>query len=261
MIVHMLDKVGSKIDASAIGVIRRTSTAEAIVQHLLERIRGGEFRPGQMLPSERQLQTQLGVGRLSLREALARLSALGIIRVDHGKGACVQEHISRKALAQTLIPSFPDTDAKTLHDLVSARSLIEGELAAQAAIHRTDDDLERLRAVLLNGKEGPQNPTGLAELDYSFHREIARIADNEFLTVVVGALADHTRLFLLHWYGRPKRNLLSVVRRHRPILKAIEDGDAELAREHSCKHIDASKANLDAYVRWAKKKAKGTKGR
>ncbi len=258
----MLGKADSRIrEAVTTGAIRRISTAEAIVQHLLERIRGGEFCPGQMLPSERQLQSQLGVGRLSLREALARLSALGIIRVDHGKGACVQEQISRKALAQTLIPSFPDTDAKTLRDLVSARSLIEGELSAQVAIHRTDEDLERLRAVLLHGKNGPQDPAALAELDYSFHREIASVADNEFLTAVVGALADHTRSFLLHWYGHPKRNLSSVVKRHRPILKAIEDGNAKAARELSCKHIDASKTNLDAYVRWAKKKAKGLKGR
>ena len=64
--------------------IQPMSKAEAIVQHLVGRIRAGEFGPGDRLPSERHLQRELGVGRLSLREGLARLSALGIIRVDHG---------------------------------------------------------------------------------------------------------------------------------------------------------------------------------
>jgi len=254
----MLDQnTDTAVPGGVFGVVRRTSTAEAIVQHMLARIRNGEFGPGQMLPSERHLQHQLGVGRLSLREALARLSALGIIRVDHGKGARVQEHISRKALAQTLIPSFPDTDAKTLRDLVNARSLIEGELAAQAALHHTDEDLKRLHAVWLGSEEIARNPIELAELDYSFHREIARIADNQFLTVVVGALADHTRSFLQHWYGHPKRNLSSVVERHRPIFEAIASRNGERARRYSCEHIDASKANLDAYVRWVRKRMEG----
>ena len=91
-------------------VIKRVSTPEVIVQYLIGRIREGEFGPGDQLPSKRQLQIRLGVGRLSLREGLARLRAIGIVRIEHGKDAYIQKTINR------------DT-------LVSARGLIEGELA------------------------------------------------------------------------------------------------------------------------------------
>jgi GntR family transcriptional repressor for pyruvate dehydrogenase complex len=233
-----------------IETVRRTSTAEAIVEHLLGRIRNGEFGPGDWLPSERQLQAQLGVGRLSLREALARLAALGIIRVDHGKGACVQERISVEAVVNAFIPSFPDLNAKTLRDLVNARSLIEGELSARAALTRTDADTAALKAILDSSAENINGAARLAELDYSFHREIARIADNDFLRVVVGALSDHTRSFLLHFYMQEGRDKLGIIQRHRPILEAIAHGEPERARVCTREHIDASKSNLDAYVEW-----------
>jgi GntR family transcriptional repressor for pyruvate dehydrogenase complex len=244
--------------ASKFETVRRTSTAEAIVQHLLTKIRRGEFGPGDRLPSERQLQIELGVGRLSLREALARLSALGVIRVDHGKGAFVQKNINGETIVNAFIPSFPDLNEKRLLDLVDARSLIEGELAAIVAEHRTNEDITRLNAILESGGQKIERYEELAELDYSFHREIARIADNQFLTVVVGALADHTRSFLLHFYIRTGREHSSVIKRHQPIIEAIVDRDPQRARECSRKHIDASKSNLKDYVKWAK--AQGIRG-
>jgi len=231
-----------------IEAIRRTSAPEAIVEHLLGRIRGGEFGPGDWLPSERLLQEQLGVGRLSLREALARLSALGIIRVDHGKGACIQTKIDKDVLINALVPSFPARNPKTLQDLVEARALIEGELAAKAALYHTDADIDKLRHILDEPGEAMVNDKALAELDYSFHREIARIADNEFLTVMMEALSDHIRTFLLN-YVRAYRDPVSVIDRHRPLLEAIISGDADLARDRARKHIDVCRSSLDAYIK------------
>ena len=231
-----------------IEAIRRISAPEAIVEHLLGRIRSGEFGPGDWLPSERLLQEQLGVGRLSLREALARLSALGIIRVDHGKGACIQTRIDKDVLINALVPSFPARNPKTLQDLVEARALIEGELAAKAALHHTEDDIKRLGRILDEPGQAMMDDRALAELDYAFHREIARIADNEFLTVMMEALSDHIRSFLLN-YVRAYRDPTSVIDRHRPLLQAIVDGDPDCARDTAQRHIDVCKSSLDAYVK------------
>jgi DNA-binding FadR family transcriptional regulator len=228
-------------------MVRRTSTAEAIVEHLLERIRGGDIGPGDRLPSERDLQAQLGVGRVSLREALARLSALGIIRVDHGKGAFLQEGISTKAVANTLVPLFPERNAKNFYDLVDARSLIEGEMAARAAHLRTDADIERLREIIAEIRAGAEGAEALAELDFSFHRELARIADSEFLRVMLDALAEQIRTYLVR-YVRARPDPKSLAKRHQPILRAIADRDAERARKSVRKHIDVSKSSLQAYL-------------
>jgi GntR family transcriptional regulator, transcriptional repressor for pyruvate dehydrogenase complex len=226
--------------------VRRTSTAEAVFEHLMQRIRSRELKPGDWLPSERQMQEDLGVGRLALREGLARMSALGVIRVEHGKGACIQENVDGQAIANALMPLVPERDTKTLQDLVAARSLVEGELAALAAERRTDDDVARLQAMLAEPSEGLADQA-LADMDAEFHREVARIADNAFLTIMLDALRGHIRSFLLH-YVRATRDRTSVVERHRPILKAIIERDAAEARTATRAHIDLCQSSLKAYV-------------
>jgi GntR family transcriptional repressor for pyruvate dehydrogenase complex len=227
--------------------IRRTSTSEAIVDHLLDRIRSGDYGPGDKLPSERELQAELGVGRLSLREALARLSALGIIRVDHGKGAYVQQGIDSGAMGSVLVPLFPHRSARTLRDLVEARSLVEGEQAALAASRRTAEDLERLRELVDVSEDSLGDHRAVAALDQKFHQEIARTAANEFLEAMLAALSEHVRAFLLD-YARALHDPRSVLDRHRPILEAIEAGDADAAREQARRHVDVCKSSLQSYI-------------
>ncbi|MFP4379675.1 MAG: FadR/GntR family transcriptional regulator [Candidatus Sumerlaeia bacterium] len=233
-------------------IVKRVSTSEAIVEHLVNRIRRGDYAPGEQLPSERLMQAELGVGRLSLREGLARLSALGIIRVDHGKGAFVQEHLNSEILGHALVPMFPDRDSKRLQDLVDARSLIEGELAAQAAKRRTDDDIVKLREILEVTPESVEDDRSLAELDFSFHREVARIADNAFLMVMLEALSNHIRSFLME-YARSQGNRKSAIERHRPIMDAIINQDPDAARDAARMHIDVCKSSLDNYIEKRKK--------
>lgn len=226
--------------------IKRVSTAEAVFEHLTERIRSRELKAGDRLPSERQLQEELGVGRLALREGLARMSALGLIRVEHGRGACVQDHVDNQAIARALTPLDPERDTKTLMDLVNARCLIEGETAALASVHRTQDDIGRLEALAATPCED-LDETELADLDYAFHREVARIAGNEFLAIMLEVLQDHVRSFL-HHYVRTDPDRTEVMSRHLPILKAIIERDAKAARSAIHSHINMCKSSLDTYI-------------
>jgi len=229
------------------GPVRRVSTSEAVANRLLERIRSGEFGPGDPFPSERDLQGQLGVGRLSLREGLARLSALGIIRVDHGKGARVRRKVDVEAVAQVLLPLFPHRQAKVLHDLLRARSVLDGELAAQAALVRTDEDIGSLRDLLEHPGEALSDDRALAELDFAFHREVARIGDNAYLAVVHDALATPIREYLL-CYVRVHGNRQEVIERHRPILDAIVARDQAGARLAAVNHLEACKTSVDRFL-------------
>jgi DNA-binding FadR family transcriptional regulator len=227
--------------------VRRISTAEVVASHLVERIRAGEYGPGDTFPSERDLQGQLGVGRLSIREGLARLSALGIIQVDHGKGARVRGGVDVEALRQVLVPFFPQRRAKAFQDLLQARSVLDSELAAQAALARTEEDLAKLRDLLDHPGEALFDDPALAELDFAFHREVARIGDNVYLAVIHEALADPIRKYLL-CYVRVHRNRQEVIDRHRPILDAIAARDPDTARQVAVDHLEACKASMDRFL-------------
>ena len=218
-------------------MIAPVTTTDAVVAHLKERLRRGEFPPGGMLPSERELKEQLGVSRLTLREALARLSALGIIRVAHGKGSFVAERPSPAALHDALVPLLPRDDPDRWRELAEARALVEGDLAARAARRRTVEDLARLRMILDAPPEDLDDPHAFAERDLSFHREVARIAGNTFLSVMWEALASEILVFLAEAaVDRAARR--AALRRHRPLLEAVAARDAEAARSLSRTHIE-----------------------
>jgi GntR family transcriptional repressor for pyruvate dehydrogenase complex len=214
-------------------IIKPMSKAEAIVENLVERIRAGEFGPGDRLPSERHLQEELGVGRLSLREGLARLSALGIIRIDHGKGAFVQAKASSTSL--------------TMEDLVHTRELIEGELSSLAAQYRQEGDIQKLEAILENPGIPLMDEKELADVDLAFHMEIARVANNQFLAVMLKAIRTNIHGYLVH-YVRAVNDPLLVVNRHWPILQAIIDQAPDQARELALAHVRECKSNLQSYV-------------
>ena len=230
-----------------IGLVRRVSTSEAVANHLVDRIRSGDFGPGDILPSERELQTQMGVGRLAIREGLARLSALGIVRVDHGRGTKIRHGVQTDALGQVFVPLFPNRHPKALEDLLRARSAIDSELASLAAQVRTDEDVRVLESLLGNPGKALKDDDALAQLDFDFHRQVARIADNGYLGPIHDALAGPIKEYLL-CYVRIHKNRLEVVSRHRPILNAIRAQNSEAARHAALNHLEACKSSVDSCI-------------
>jgi len=227
--------------------IRPMSRAEAIVEQVVGLIRDGEFGPGDRLPSERHLKEKLGVGRLSLREGLARLSALGIIRIEHGRGAFVQAKASSDSLAHTMIPLFWERSPKFVEDLVHTRGLIEGELSGLAAQCRREGDIQRLKAILENPDIIHMDEEEVADVDLAFHLGIARIANNKFLEVMLEAIRTHIHGYLVH-YVRAVNDPSLVVRRHWPILQSIIDQNPDQARQLARVHVMECKSELQRLV-------------
>lgn len=215
--------------------IRKVTATQAIVESLKERIRHGEFGPGDQLPSEQSMLGEYRVSRLTLREALARLAALGIIGVQHGKGAFVTSTISAEALDNVLIPMFPQHDLNRMNDLVEARNLMESEMAAMVAARRTPEQIDHLEKLLQFDGETLGTPVAFAERDYAFHLALAEMAGNNFLLAMYQALHGHIRAFLVQ-YARSIADPKQALERHRPILKAIVRGEVETARQLAREH-------------------------
>lgn len=213
----------------------RISATEAIVESLKERIRTGEFGPGDQLPSEQFMLQEYGVSRLTLRESLARLAALGIIRVYHGKGAFVAEAISISALENVLIPLFPHYDASRMQDLVEARNLIESDVVARVAEFHSEEDIKLLRKLLDYDEKILNNPELFAERDYDFHLALVVMAGNQFIIVMYRALYQQIRSFLVQ-YAKSIEDPKEAMDRHQPILEAIINRDVETARNLAKDH-------------------------
>lgn len=216
--------------------LTKITASQAVVESLKTRICACEFGPGEKLPSEQALLKEYEVSRLTLREALAKLAAWGVIQVRHGKGAYVSRTISIPALDNVLIPLFPQINADRMGDLVEARNTIESEIAAKVAQSRTLEEIRTLQELLTFKAEDIVSAEAFADRDYTFHLTLVKMAGNDFFLSMYQALNRQIRSFLVK-YARNVEDWEKALDRHTPILDAIIDKDQErarvLAREHA----------------------------
>lgn len=217
-------------------MIIKISTVDAAANYLKQKIALGELKPGEALPSERNLQKDLSISRFTLREALAKLQALGLIEVSHGKGAFVTQKMRDDVLGDVFLPLFADHTLERVIEFVEARVLIECESAALCAARRTNEDLARLRGILETSRRHFDDPVRYGELDYEFHTEISKAARNVFLQQMVGCLNDYVKRYLRSISSDEESRRMSFAS-HEQILARIADGNPEEACAVTRQHL------------------------
>ncbi len=216
--------------------LSKISTADAVVNYIKERIEGGVFKPGEKLPSERLLQKELAVSRFTLREALARLSALGIIKTQHGKGTIVAREMNSSTLADAFIPLFANQSIKDIIDFFEARVLIEGEAAVLSARRRSDEDLKHFETILADSRQAINDPSRYGELDFLFHMQIAQSSGNVFLQNMMGCMNEYTRRYM-KVLANAEVNRNASIAAHEEMYACIKDRDTSKAGIITRKHL------------------------
>jgi len=219
--------------------IDKTKLYTAIVDQILEGIRTEALKPGSALPPERVLAEQFAVSRTSVREAIRVLEHSGVVEVRTGSGSYVTSTaLSNAALLRTR--AALEGDASPL-DLVVARLMVEPGCAEQAALHRTNRDIQTMMRLLAIHQGIVMEGADPREIDITFHSAVADCTHNpvlhglseQFVVVMRQAtwqtFTDHSR----RTPGRPAKNLED----HRAIAAAIERGDPEAARRAMEAHL------------------------
>ena len=138
-----------------------------IAAQITELIASGEFPPGARLPAERDLASSLGVSRASVREAIISLEIGGLVEVRVGTGIFVT---SPAAPSQATRDAGPGP-----FELLQARKLIEGEIAAVAATKASQPDLDLLRQSLQRMEAHVEDFAVREASDREFHLGIAKV--------------------------------------------------------------------------------------
>lgn len=214
--------------------VTRPTLSDALTERMLELIRTGGHRPGDRLPSTRELSQRFAVTTPTLREALRRLEATGAIELRHGSGIYVGADIERVVLPN---PNMRELHAAQLLELLGARIVIEPPLAALAARHADAEELAALRLLLDQaGRHLRGEDAILHDANMSFHRATARLAGNSVLHEVVDSL--------LTVHGPEQREILQIFddrsrdyEEHLAILEAIETRDAAQAEARMRSHL------------------------
>jgi GntR family uxuAB operon transcriptional repressor len=201
---------------------------------LIGLIKDGTFEQGQALPAERELARQLGVGRSSVREALIALEIAGWVEICTGNGVFV-----RQPDAARLEPALPDA-AFSAADLLSARAVIEGEIAGLAAKNGTDGQREALaRAIGMMETQSVDYAAFLDE-DKRFHLLISEMTGNPVLTEVVTVLWNkrYSPMFThLETFYADEHIPAAMNADHRRIGEAILNSDARAAKNAMRAHL------------------------
>jgi DNA-binding FadR family transcriptional regulator len=205
-----------------------------VASQLRALIDSGEFPAGARLPTERELAEQLHVSRPTVREALIALEVEGRVRIRVGSGIYVQER------AQPARAAPPALDGP--FDILSARELVEGAVAAAAASRICAAQIEALDTILTRMEAAVDRKRQIG-LDRAFHVTLAASLDNAVLARVVGELFDLriTPYFdRLAGYFETNETWRAAVGEHRAVLAALAVGDAERARRAMQDHLRRS---------------------
>jgi GntR family transcriptional repressor for pyruvate dehydrogenase complex len=214
---------------------------QSVAAQILALIRQGEFPPGERLPPERELAQQLGVSRPSLREALIALEIGGRVEIRMGSGVYIVAAPSAKpATSEAELGESPI-------EIMNARSVIEGAIAASVAPFAKPKALKALRAVyetMAREVESGQIPMSA---DRAFHNGIAQMSGNDVLVRTVGALYDERHSPLsstLRGHFEGEETWAAALMEHREILEALEARDAVQAQAAMQRHMRNSAARL-----------------
>jgi DNA-binding FadR family transcriptional regulator len=195
-------------------------------------IAAGEFKPGSRLPAERELATKLGVSRASVREAIISLEIGGLVEVRIGTGIFVTATAAAAGARDRDVGPGP-------FELLGARKLIEGEIAALAAANASEHDIEALQQNVKRMESNIEDFGAREDSDRDFHLRLAKASGNGSLELVVeGLWAQRAEL-----WGRMQKHFHTpelarqTIRDHAAIVKAIAARDASGARAAMRRHL------------------------
>lgn len=206
--------------------------SERLADDIVGIIRAERLGPGDVLASSRELARQFEVTTPTVREALRRLEATGVVEFRHGSGTYVGDGIDRRMLAN---PHHRSVDRAAVLELIEARIVLEPSIAAAAARARDEAGLARLDASAANALQ-PQH--GDARPALHFHVALAETTGNPLLRDTLEALL-HVRvreqIEIRHRYDDRERDHAE----HLEILAAVRAGDADLARTRTAAHLES----------------------
>ena len=221
--------------AEALDVGRRETVVETIAQALIRYIADNRLKPGDRLPSERQLVEMVDASRLPLREALCVLKGLGIIEAHHGKGIFVKplDLTTIFGMLSPLLKTHADID---LERIFEARLHLEASIAELAASGRDEQNLESLVTSTESMRSYIRKKTVYVEHDMNFHQELARSTGNPIFVFVMASVTDLLKE-VQHLYRDNVEVRESAIAEHSQILEAVRRGDGQKAREAMQRHL------------------------
>ena len=222
--------------------IERRNTYELVAESLLALISERHLKPGDPLPTERELMQHYAVGRSSVREALRMLESKGLITASGSGSFAVADFRNPLNDSLSLLLAVEES---SLRELFQVRRILEGEAVALATEAADESHVERMRAATELMREGLASQEDYINADLAFHLTVAEATQNRLILHLMHAIRDQLHRALSSIYnipGSPERS----VDDHELIIEAVETRKPDEARARMHEHLSRVEEAVEA---------------
>jgi GntR family transcriptional repressor for pyruvate dehydrogenase complex len=219
--------------------IRPKRISEEIVNQIKQLISRGDLKPGDRIPSERDLATMLGVSRPSVREAIMVLEAMGFLDSRQGGGTFVRA-LTESSIMDPLAKLVEKKDPELLRALAEVRMGLESWSAFLAAKRADDEDLAELQRIYTVMEKQAARGGWNSDVDAEFHYAITAASHNSLQMHVLDSIHSifqaTIQVALMEFYQQDGQ-IQILLTHHREIMEAIAARQPELARQKMMVHL------------------------
>ena len=219
---------------------------EQVIGQIQDRIISGELRPGDRLPSERELAEQLNVSRTVIREAVKALSQKGLVEIRTGRGTFITDG-TPEAVRHSIDLMMRLEQASGQRWVVEVREIIEPEIAARAAGHMTDECLGTMQAAIDAMENSIDDIDSYVAADMRFHTALAEAAGNPLILKLIDTIFDLLQEQRKR-IGRVSHGPQRAQMHHKLIFEAVKRGDEEAARQAMRAHLEQVRVDTELVV-------------
>lgn len=224
--------------------IKKSRVYEGVSQQIREQIEKGVWKEGERIQSELELAKTFQVSRGSIREAIKSLQMAGLLEAHSGQGTFVAPNARQKIQESNF--SVKLTSDEYFDEILECRYLIEAYACQIAALHRTQEDLSRLRE---NHENALRSTLGgdLESMNHwgeTFHLYLVDMAHNEILSDLYRSLVQPAMDERQEYFSDlAQEKVADSHHDHEELIQALTDRDGDRAREIIRRHLEKKKRN------------------
>lgn len=236
-----------EINNPFIAVADGTQAHEKIVVQIKDAIFDGKLKPGERLPSERELADIFHTSRVTVRSAILTLRNNGIVTVRKGTGGgtFVVQDLDEGEITD-LLRDIIKWKNIGIRDVLEVRGILEPHIAYLAAVDPAPEQVRDIWASIEELEESFASKSTFQSRDENFHKALADAANNPLLSVFQASLVELLFKFIsrIRWSEEDKRN---ITYHHRKIAEQVERKDPRGARRAMVEHIRDMRSVLSRY--------------
>ncbi len=212
----------------------RQSIGDQVFEQIKQQILDNEWKSGEKIPSENEMAALFGVSRITVRQALQKLAALGLIETRLGEGSFIKDATPGISMNQLIPMAYLNNNS--LLQILEYRKIIEGNVAELAASKAGPDDLKKLEDAYLLMEKVKDDLVKFSDADLNFHLLLANMTKNTLIIQTFHIIHDVLRRAFTEIVS--KRGNSAGIYYHKLILEAVKKGNCTEAKRIMDEHME-----------------------